>query len=781
MSVRIALKTLCWAGVGALSFVVPSSVVAADATIVLSAPGVVKLDWNTRALSSVDLDGDKLNDLVVINNDRAAIELLYQIKPGAPVPAPARRVATNRWEPELEDARFRKVRITTGVTMMDLVVADFNGDGRPDLAYSGDPQALTVRYQQPDGSWLEKKITDAPVPLAFVGSLRAADVDGDGRQDLVMLGLKELAIFYQDRSGEFLAPERMALIDDGSYGLEVVDVDGDGRLDIVYLNASNRDGLRVRLQAAARQFGPEQSFPLKPARSTLQVLAKASSKTPLRFAYAQDQTGHIAQFTLEKRKGQGTTPLSDLRPRVFSPRINAKLAASYVLGDFDGDGLEDIAVGDPDGAQGILYRRQKDGSFGAAERFPSLADVRALASGDWDGDGRADLFVASPKEQTVGVASLGKDGRFSYPQPLPTTGKPLALAAGPLAGGPELWLAVLRDEKSKKTIDLWTRRNGVAELVQSIEVSGTRTDPKALRMVDINQDGRLDLLVFTALEPMRAWIQGPPSETGQLKFTDASSGAAFRKGLVDNLDASALTLGDIDGDGKNELLVARQGFARALKLSDDKELVVVDQYNARDSSADVLASFVLPGEKGTLPWVVLYDKKGERLEVLRADDKKVYQVVESIPVGKIDLVGTDLRYDEKSGRRELFLWGRDRFWWLPVGTESLYLTEGTSYATDLPEISYSDVIAGDLNGDHQIDLACIDPVHNVLEFLSRDESGTWQSRLHFQVFETDAHAQQRKGGTLEPRETIIADVTGDGVNDLVLLIHDRILVYPSKR
>jgi ornithine cyclodeaminase/alanine dehydrogenase-like protein (mu-crystallin family) len=48
------------------------------------------------------------------------------------------------------------------------------------------------------------------------------------------------------------------------------------------------------------------------------------------------------------------------------------------------------------------------------------------------------------------------------------------------------------------------------------------------------------------------------------------------------------------------------------------------------------------------------------------------------------------------------------------------------------------------------------------------------------VAQIDEHAAQRKGGGMEPRETIIADVNGDGINDLVLLVHDRVLVYPAK-
>ncbi|MFO1446767.1 MAG: VCBS repeat-containing protein [Opitutaceae bacterium] len=748
--------------------------------VALAGPDVVKLDWNTRALTPVDIDGDGLTDLAVVNNDRAAVELLLQIKPGAPPPPVGRKVTTSRWEPVLEDARFRKVRVTTGITVLDLVVADLNHDGRPDLAYTGDPQNLTVRYQQPDGDWSEKKINDAPLPLAFVGSLRVADLDGDGRLDLVMLGQKELAVFFQDSTGEMLPPEKVALSDEGAYGMEIVDADGDGRPDLLHLSSGSRDGVRIRLQTAPRQFGPEQAFPLKPARSTLQVLTRADARTPALFAYAQDQTGHIGFFSLIKRLPDPDRPLAELRPRVFTPRINVKAAAAYVLGDFDGDGAPDVVVSDPDGAQGLLYRRLKDGGFTAAERFPSLSDARSLAAGDWDGDGRAELFVASTKEQVVGVAAFAADGRFSYPQPIPSTGRPLGLATGAILGDGALWLAVLKDEGGKRAVDLWTRRSGQPERVQSVPVTGTKTDPKGVRLVDVDQDGRLDLVVFTALESLRVWLQTDPDADGKPQFRDVSSAPAFRKGLVDNLESAALTLADVNGDGRAELLIGRSGFARALRLGSDGQLTVLDQYNARDAAGEISTAFAIPARKGQAPWVVLYDRKGERLEVLKPDAKRVYQVVDTLPVGKIDVVGTEVRVDAATGRSEVFIFGKDRFWWLPLGQPGLAVQDEESYATDLPEIGFSDVIAGEFTGDRRLDLACVDPQQNVLEILSRDDSGAWQSRLHFQVFETDDHASQRKGSPLEPRETIIADVTGDGRNDLVLLVHDRILVYPAK-
>jgi hypothetical protein len=49
--------------------------------------------------------------------------------------------------------------------------------------------------------------------------------------------------------------------------------------------------------------------------------------------------------------------------------------------------------------------------------------------------------------------------------------------------------------------------------------------------------------------------------------------------------------------------------------------------------------------------------------------------------------------------------------------------------------------------------------------------------MHFNVFEEDRHYRGKKGGALEPRDGIIADLNGDGLDDLVLLVHDRFLCY----
>ena len=49
----------------------------------------------------------------------------------------------------------------------------------------------------------------------------------------------------------------------------------------------------------------------------------------------------------------------------------------------------------------------------------------------------------------------------------------------------------------------------------------------------------------------------------------------------------------------------------------------------------------------------------------------------------------------------------------------------------------------------------------------------------WQVFE-ERTFRGRRSDFPEPREAVVADVTGDGKNDLIILVHDRILVYPQE-
>lgn len=745
---------------------------------VLGGPEVVKLDWNTRGLVAADFDGDGRTDLALINNDRSRIEMLLQREPGEKATKSVRRVVQDRWEPELEDSRFEKRPLTTGATVHDFAAGDLNGDGRVDLAYTNDPDGLTVRLQSSSGDWDEKQDFDFGQPAHYLTNIRIADLDGDGRDDLVVLMQKELLVLRQTAAGGLAPPSRYAVAEDACFSLELSDVNRDGRTDVLYLAATRRDGLRVRLQQSDGSLGPEIPFELDSSRTALEVIARPAGEPPA-FGYVQTKTAMLALFSLVADQRE-TARLAALKPRVYSTRTGARNNPSYAVNDFNGDGRLDVAVADPDAAQVLVFFQNESGELAESHAFPSLAEVRAITSADWDGDGRAELFFASPKERILGVSTYTSEGRLSYPQPVAVTGKPIAVDAGILTQGVKPSLAVVVEDEGKRNVVLLERDGGAASdtnagrITQTVELAGLRTDPRAIRLLDANQDGRLDLAVFIPFEAMRLLVQG-----GDGGFVDLSTAADYRGGLVENLDPASFSLADVDGDGKREMLVGGKGFVRALRVDAAGKLQVVDQFNARDSNADIPAAFAADIDGDGEREVALFDRRAEQLEVLRRNNQGVFTLADTLSVGRIELVGTFQADLEGNGADDLFFFGKDRFWLLGAAAQSYRIDPLRTYETDLKDIRYDDLAVGDLNGDGESDILMIDTRSNLVEVLARDGLEL-KSVLHFRVFEADPHAQGRGSQSQEPREAMIADLTNDGKSDLILLVHDRVLLYPQE-
>src|SRR6185369_11324993 len=117
-----------------------------------SGPETYPIDSFIGQLRAADLDGDGLMDLIVVNNSRSKISILYN-----QTGKTNRSAATNRVKPELNelppDARFRIESIASEKRIASFVVADLNGDKRPDIAYYGEPKELVVLYNQGTNGW----------------------------------------------------------------------------------------------------------------------------------------------------------------------------------------------------------------------------------------------------------------------------------------------------------------------------------------------------------------------------------------------------------------------------------------------------------------------------------------------------------------------------------------------------------------------------------------------------------------------------------------------------
>jgi hypothetical protein len=755
----LAAVALCWA--------TPAAAVG------LSGPEVFKVDWNTRALTACDVDRDERVDLVLLNNGRAKIDILYQRKPDR-VDREQRRASRKRtWQPLLEDARFRQESVVTGIRMYALAAGDLDDNGLADFAFTGNPDGLTVLYQGPKGTFNRKQVFESESPNQWGGTLGIADLDSDGRPELVALMENELLVYSRGERDELAGARRYPLADDGAYGLVIEDVDRDGLVDLTYLVAKNSYPWRVRFQRPGGGFGPERAFRIQSPRRDLQPLWLGDRPA---FATVQNQTGLIELLELETadaRSSEQATPA----PRVYSTPTGENVAGSYALGDLDGDGLEDVTVADRKGAQVWLYRQRDDGTFAEPEAYPSLSDARSITAGDADGDGRAELFVASPGEEAVGLSRLLPSGRLDYPTLLPVGGKPISVTAFDLDRDGNAELACLVEQDGDRAVSILAggADAGSWKEQQRIELTGLRTDPTGLEVVDANQDGRPDLAVFVLRSPMLLLVQ---TETGS--FEDVSEDESFRRGLVDGLTPVGLNSGDVDGDGKDDLIVAGSGYARALRLTDGATIEVVDQFNANDREVELAAALPVDLDADGTPEVLLIHEGGERIEVLQRDGRGVYRHRSSASVGEIDLVQTRMTGLGRNGGTHLLLLGADRFWSVPIGGDDLRAHSIQVHEAELDDVVYVELRFGDLDGDGAQEMVALDTRETrTLEVLSWNGEA-WESRLHFPVFDADPHYQGRQGASNEPREMLLADLTSDGRPDVALLVHDRVLVYPAR-
>ncbi len=70
---------------------------------------------------------------------------------------------------------------------------------------------------------------------------------------------------------------------------------------------------------------------------------------------------------------------------------------------------------------------------------------------------------------------------------------------------------------------------------------------------------------------------------------------------------------------------------------------------------------------------------------------------------------------------------------------------------------------------------------NHIEILALDASVKPIPAMRFKIFEQKSYrdSKSRIKPNVEPRELKVADVTSDGKDDLVTVIHDRIIIYPQ--
>ncbi|WP_328853211.1 VCBS repeat-containing protein [Micromonospora globbae] len=271
--------------------------------------------------------------------------------------------------------------VGTGSRPMSVAIADVNGDGRADLVTANLGGTVATALGRGDGRFRAPQHIDlggSSNPWAVV----AEDLDGDHDVDVAvsLTGRSQVQVLLNDGRGRLTLGQTVSLEYSDFEGLRAADLNGDGLVDLVGSeNFAGRVGILLGTGGGA--FGPLQRIEL--INDTSRVVVDDYNSDGRPDIVAARGSSYADSGWLLLGNGDGTFA----EPRT----IPVRWAETVAGGDFDGDGRADLAFATSSVVFVLLGNG--DGTFGESLELPVLGRPGVPTAADFTGDGRDDLAV----------------------------------------------------------------------------------------------------------------------------------------------------------------------------------------------------------------------------------------------------------------------------------------------------------------------------------------------------------------------------------------------------
>jgi hypothetical protein len=450
---------------------VPSSIAPGSAGLTLTVNGAgfvtgAVVNWNGFPLATTFVNHDRLKAIVPAANVAKPGTATVTVTNPAPGGGASNAVPFTATVPTAS-LSFSSSVLGVGLSPASIVAADFNNDGKADLAildleqpdscYTfGGAGVIQLLLGNGAGGFTTASATCFENSLGTEGApnLAAADFNGDGKLDLAAGwysrgdGSKNLATFLGNGSGGFTAADSDVESLDGVGPVAIADFNRDGKLDIANaVTDVDFPGIFVFLGNGNGTFTFGDSFGPLGATAEDEALATGDFNGDGILDLAVTSTGPPGEVTILLGNGDGTFTAA-----ATQPVTTMVFPQSVTTGDFNGDGILDLAFADTGSTALTVLLGNGDGTFTQKDGQPDAGQTTSfITTADFNSDGKLDLVLVDSANAILIYLGNG-DGTFQTALETAVGAGPSQLAFGDFNSDGRLDIAVANSGDNTVTL-----------------------------------------------------------------------------------------------------------------------------------------------------------------------------------------------------------------------------------------------------------------------------------------------------------------------------------------